>query len=92
MINRGHQFTRVSATSEEIAKYRDSHNGSGPGRISRVKCNACGLRMWGAGLAIGSHGRTCEVAAADAEGYWTPFLPPKPRPKARRAPRGVWSF
>lgn len=90
MLNRGHQFVRVAATREEVAEYRASHDGTGPGTIPRVRCNACQRRMWGAGLAIGSHGRTCEAARADTEGYWTPFLPPKPRPRRRPQSHGVW--
>jgi hypothetical protein len=49
-------FERVAATPEELAEWRRTHNYS---PSYRVRCRACGKRLWTSGLSIGSHRRRC---------------------------------
>jgi hypothetical protein len=56
-------FTRVPYTAEEEAEYRAKHHGHAPA-VYRVKCDACKKRMWGSGIAIGSHRRACKGGAS----------------------------
>ena len=51
-------FRYVTATREENAEWRAKHK-----RHSsqyRLVCTACGKRLWGSGLGIGSHRRACK--------------------------------
>ena len=63
-------FKVVGSTDAELADYRASHHGSHPYPIRRLECLVCGLRLWGSGLAVGSHRRVCSptnaMLAADA--------------------------
>ena len=53
----GGDFTRVTPTAEEVEAYRRKE-GRGPTQY-RVACNACGKRIWGSGMGIGSHRKAC---------------------------------
>ena len=50
-------YTRVTPTPTETANYRRKHGR--PAAVYRVECDACGRRLWGSGLGIGSHNRAC---------------------------------
>lgn len=53
-------FRWVSPTTEELQDYRDTHGGKLPHRtVRRMACQNCGKRIWGAGIAIGSHRNVC---------------------------------
>jgi hypothetical protein len=52
-------YRRVSATPEEIAGYLRKHPGQRHPAVYRVECRACGKRIWGSGMGIGSHNRAC---------------------------------
>jgi len=64
-------FKWVVPTAEELQAYRDSHYGNFPHyAVRRMVCRACGTRIWGAGIAIGSHRRNCggpPVQSSDQE-------------------------
>jgi hypothetical protein len=55
-------FTKVEPTSDEVAAYKATRDGFMPG-IYRVRCIACGTRIWSSGLGIGSHNRACPGSA-----------------------------
>lgn len=57
----GSDFERVSATPEEAEAWKLTHKGHRPS-VYRVRCQACGKRLWGSGLGIGSHRRACPGA------------------------------
>lgn len=53
-------FRWVSPTPEEVQAYRNSHAGRFPHRtVRRMSCLNCGKRIWGSGIAIGSHRKVC---------------------------------
>lgn len=59
-------FRYTTATAEELADYKAKHNGRGPARnVKHLTCNVCEKRMWGSGLAIGSHRNVCRPTVAD---------------------------
>jgi hypothetical protein len=47
-------YVRVNPTEAERDDYRASHGGFPPA-VYRVRCLACGKRLWNSGLGIGSH-------------------------------------
>lgn len=59
-------FYRTTPTTQEVDEFRRSHNGRNP-RVYRVVCKACGKRMWGSGLGVGSHRRACPGSAPKVE-------------------------
>jgi hypothetical protein len=52
-------YERVNPTDAELAKYRAKNAGRLPSAY-RVRCRACGRRIWGSGMGIGSHNRACK--------------------------------
>lgn len=50
------KYTIVKATAAEIAAFV-AKNGRQPS-VNRLKCNGCSKRIWGGGLAVGSHDRS----------------------------------
>lgn len=50
------KYTIVKATAAEIATFV-AKNGRQPS-VNRLKCNSCSKRIWGGGLAVGSHDRS----------------------------------
>lgn len=79
-------FTNVPATVEEIVAYKEKHSGWYPS-VNRVVCNRCGKRMWGSGLGIGSHRRSC-VSAEDIEVGHFPGAGPHEQYQLRGAQTG----
>jgi hypothetical protein len=53
------EYRVVTATPEEIAEFKRRHQGFPPG-VYRLECRACGRRIWGSGLGVGSHRRACK--------------------------------
>lgn len=68
-------FVRVRATPEEIAEWRNSDARLAPTRIAekrtpgvyRVQCLDCEARIWGSGLGIGSHRRSCRPVRVERQ-------------------------
>lgn len=54
-------FSRVTPTQEEIDEYRKKNGGHRPS-VYRLCCDSCGKRIWGSGLGVGSHVRSCKGA------------------------------
>src|SRR5213082_1016020 len=56
-------FTRVRPTPDELDKLRAKTEKAGMTyrgpNVYRVACEACGKRIWGSGMGIGSHRRAC---------------------------------
>lgn len=68
MVSRGPEdFRRVAATAAELVEWREAHAGRYPS-VYRVQCRACGKRLWGSGLGIGSHRRACPELAHSCSG------------------------
>lgn len=59
----GGDFTHVKATADEVAAYV-KRAGRQPS-VHRVACNACGKRVWGSGMGIGSHRKACPGPACE---------------------------
>ena len=51
-------FRYVTPTPEEVAEWRRTHRRR-PAPVYRLACIGCGKRIWGSGLGIGSHRRSC---------------------------------
>lgn len=53
-------FRWVVPTADEVQGYRDTHHGRLPHHtVRRMACRVCEKRIWGSGLAIGAHRRSC---------------------------------
>lgn len=53
------KYRHVTATDEEVAKFRASHSGRYPD-LKMLACD-CGARIWGSGLGTASHNRKCTI-------------------------------
>lgn len=55
--DKGYRY--VVATPEEVAAYLKRHPGYRTPAVRRIECERCGKRIWGSGMAVGSHDRAC---------------------------------
>lgn len=53
------KYREVRPTPEEVQGFKDTHSGHSP-TLKLLACD-CGKRIWGSGIAIGSHERACPV-------------------------------